>query len=295
MMKKFVLLAAVAGLASSPAFATNVLDTGLLNLPGSTSTNGAPSGALGTAGKVSSSPSTSGASVSNTNKDQWIQRNVRAKASVGITNYQARSGNGSAVFATPDSKGKADLEYMFSAPVALSNVVGGSYDWFRDVASTNPANQAPVFRFMLDTGTYLIYEPVYNGVGTATEGAWQTATFDLTSTFWANNNNITRASGIPSCSSGGTCFDSLGDWISVNQNRKVIGLSIGVGSGWDGNFLGAVDNVAYNFGNAGSNSFNFEVDGLAVPEPASWALMIAGFGLVGGAMRSRKRATVTFA
>ncbi|WP_136161709.1 PEPxxWA-CTERM sorting domain-containing protein [Sphingomonas flavalba] len=33
----------------------------------------------------------------------------------------------------------------------------------------------------------------------------------------------------------------------------------------------------------------------AVPEPATWALLIAGFGLVGGAMRSRKRVTVAFA
>ena len=29
-----------------------------------------------------------------------------------------------------------------------------------------------------------------------------------------------------------------------------------------------------------------------VPEPASWALMIAGFGMVGGALRSRRRTSV---
>lgn len=33
----------------------------------------------------------------------------------------------------------------------------------------------------------------------------------------------------------------------------------------------------------------------AVPEPASWAMMLGGFGLVGGAMRSRRKAAVTFA
>jgi hypothetical protein len=32
-----------------------------------------------------------------------------------------------------------------------------------------------------------------------------------------------------------------------------------------------------------------------VPEPATWAMMIGGFGLVGGAMRRRRRATVNFA
>jgi hypothetical protein len=32
-----------------------------------------------------------------------------------------------------------------------------------------------------------------------------------------------------------------------------------------------------------------------VPEPASWALMVGGFGAVGGAMRSRRRTAVSFA
>jgi hypothetical protein len=31
-----------------------------------------------------------------------------------------------------------------------------------------------------------------------------------------------------------------------------------------------------------------------VPEPASWALMLGGFGMVGGAMRSRRKAAVSF-
>jgi len=33
----------------------------------------------------------------------------------------------------------------------------------------------------------------------------------------------------------------------------------------------------------------------AAPEPASWALMLGGFGLVGGALRSRRKAAVSFA
>jgi len=31
-----------------------------------------------------------------------------------------------------------------------------------------------------------------------------------------------------------------------------------------------------------------------VPEPASWALMLGGFGMIGGAMRARRRIAVTF-
>ena len=44
----------------------------------------------------------------------------------------------------------------------------------------------------------------------------------------------------------------------------------------------------------GVDNFTFQVSG-GVPEPASWALMLGGFGLVGGAMRSRRKAAVTFA
>lgn len=33
----------------------------------------------------------------------------------------------------------------------------------------------------------------------------------------------------------------------------------------------------------------------AVPEPATWGMMIAGFGLAGGALRSRRKASVAFA
>jgi len=275
-MKTLAFIAAGAALYAGSAHAAVVLDTSLLDLPApflGSATNGLPTGALGTAGKVSSASGGIGSgSVATSNRDLWIQRNVRGGASVGITNYQARSGNGSAVFASPSGTGKADLEYWFSAPVQLSSVLGGSYDWYRDSSSTNPANQAPIFRFIMgnangasfSAATYLIYEPVYNGVGTAPVNAWQTSTFDLNGRFWVNNNNLTRAAGVPSCTSGGTCFDSLGDWASVNPTLTIIGLSTGVGSGWNGNFLGAVDNVSANFGASGSKSFNFEVAGLRV-------------------------------
>ena len=42
-------------------------------------------------------------------------------------------------------------------------------------------------------------------------------------------------------------------------------------------------------------SLDISSSGGAVPEPASWALMLGGFGAIGGAMRSRRRAAVAFA
>jgi hypothetical protein len=59
--------------------------------------------------------------------------------------------------------------------------------------------------------------------------------------------------------------------------------------------------VIYNFGNILSNRLisdtngRFEMDWAiqtsVIPEPASWALLIAGFGLVGGMLRRQRRAT----
>ena len=49
---------------------------------------------------------------------------------------------------------------------------------------------------------------------------------------------------------------------------------------------------------SGSANYGFNFRLAAVPEPATWAMMIVGFGLVGGAMRSakqRRKLAVSFA
>jgi hypothetical protein len=43
------------------------------------------------------------------------------------------------------------------------------------------------------------------------------------------------------------------------------------------------------------NQLNFVLGNTGVPEPAAWAMMLAGFGLVGSAMRRREKVAVTFA
>jgi hypothetical protein len=63
-------------------------------------------------------------------------------------------------------------------------------------------------------------------------------------------------------------------------------------------FDGADRNKVLGF-RLGSTTNAFEIDSIsltsAVPEPASWALMIGGFGMVGGALRSRRRSVASFA
>jgi hypothetical protein len=65
----------------------------------------------------------------------------------------------------------------------------------------------------------------------------------------------------------------------------------GTGGTVNPGFLG-VSSVTF-YGSGSQELDNITVNG-GVPEPASWAMMLGGFGLVGGAMR-RRRAAVTFA
>lgn len=54
-----------------------------------------------------------------------------------------------------------------------------------------------------------------------------------------------------------------------------------------------VSAYVHDFGSNGRN-YAFRITN-SVPEPASWALMLGGFGLVGMAMRVRRKTVVTFA
>lgn len=49
------------------------------------------------------------------------------------------------------------------------------------------------------------------------------------------------------------------------------------------------------FGGNATLTYTYEVSAAAVPEPAAWAMMIGGFGMLGAAARRRARATVTHA
>lgn len=229
--------------------------------------------------------------------DEWQQRNVRGNGEVGITTdyADANGGNGSIYFSTDGSNpSKADMEYYFSQPLALSTFESATYDWYRDSASTNGAVQGPSLRLAVSTGapgsfTYLVFEPYYQGPpAPLVTDTWVTSVFNTGSTVWASNAGLTLPPATGSCAVG--CFNTLANWASANPTLNVIGVSTGVGSGWTaGGFRGAVDNVGFTF-DGESSSFNFEVS--AVPEPATWAMMIAGFGLAGAALRRRSKAAV---
>ena len=58
----------------------------------------------------------------------------------------------------------------------------------------------------------------------------------------------------------------------------------------------ALANSELEFDSAGPTTYTITLSQLgAVPEPAAWALMILGFGAIGGALRSRRKAASTTA
>ena len=67
-------------------------------------------------------------------------------------------------------------------------------------------------------------------------------------------------------------------------------LPAGVDAG--GNFLTNDEEIGFS---VTSYSIAPVSDNAAIPEPASWAMMLGGFGLIGGAMRSRRKAAVASA
>ncbi|MFS0735425.1 PEPxxWA-CTERM sorting domain-containing protein [Sphingomonas sp. 1P06PA] len=295
-MNKLMLLASAGLFFVAPAQATTVYNT---SLPDLNDTRGdgvatTTTDATGTRTTVAGSPGGANRVSAPITANSWIQANVGSEGTVGITTDYARSGNGSAYFSTVNDGSKADLQYYFAGlttGASLASLTSVSYDFFRDASSTTNPNFAGVLRLdIAKDGAFagsLVFENVYQTQQAAPTDSWTTLTASLDSgIFWATSTALG-----PNFANANGGQKTLQAWIDDNAgaNLTVYGLSLGVGSGWgDGqSFTGAIDNVSLQFAGGPEISANFEVAAAAVPEPAAWALMIGGFGLVGGTLRRR--------
>ncbi|MCB1582092.1 MAG: hypothetical protein R3E90_09670 [Marinicella sp.] len=229
------------------------------------------------------------------NPNGWEPANVRNDGLVEMNKDRPLFGDGSLMFFTDTQtagQDKADYQLVWQTSTGaidfpqrtLGNVSALNYAWFRDSASTTTDHFIPVFRlyFYDDAGTLgnaaddvlglLIWEGVYNGLGTPVEDSWQIMDiFD--GKFWVYVSQSAQGSGVIQNYNA-----TLDDWINANPqgqpgdpqvslsaNTYILGVNVGVGSGWNNSFLGYVDTIRVAFGASDDTLFNFEVCPLFVP------------------------------
>lgn len=235
----------------------------------------------------------------------WYFNNVRGSGSGGITKKYMGLGNGSIEFRAPTNSSKADVELLagainnfgnFAATQSLGRlgeITQLTYHWRRDSSSTAAGHFHPVIRLLIDADGNLattndrgglVFERVYNGGGVV-NNTWVAE--NLFAYQGGNGPNLWSFGAGMSTAFGGY-NRNLAAWrngfsgSTISSNSAVIGISIGVGSGWNG-FYGGADNVTIAF-NGVSQSWRFE----SVPEPsAGLAIMI----LAGSAAALHRRRT----
>jgi hypothetical protein len=217
----------------------------------------------------------------------WSYNNVRNNAVIGINNTLANNGNGSVGFQVPTGA-KADIE-MYGSLGTLGQLSSFGYDWYRDSTSTASSHYHPSLRLLVSdpvTGAngYLVFELAYNpSVSAVPVDQW------VTEDIVASDYNLWATGSLPGAFSDYNT--TLSEWQINHSDYLVLGISSGVGSGWDGSFNGGVDNITIGF-NGDSTTYNFEVLSQGVvPEPTT-ILVWSGIAACAGLAYLRKKQSV---
>ncbi|WP_250890210.1 PEPxxWA-CTERM sorting domain-containing protein [Sphingobium nicotianae] len=214
---------------------------------------------------------------------------------VAITTAAPRSGNASLELTGDRTRVQTGVQYAPATNMGLvSQVQSLIFDW-QVAADSARLTYTPALRLLVQDGAQrseLIWEGVYNAgtngfANTNPAGAWYSTT--SSDVFWQYVAGIGPNETGPGNS---LVLKSIADWVSTySSSAFVAGLSVGAGSGALPGYHAFVDNVTFTTA-TGSTTYNF--DTAAVPEPATWGMMIGGLALVGASMRRRKMA-VSFA
>ena len=206
-----------------------------------------------------------------------------------VTTTSPRSGGASLEMVGDRTRTQLGIQYsgVFQTNLgSLADYTGLTFDWRIAGNSTNPYNldYTPALRLLINnaagTRQELIWEGVYNGTyGKTMRDTWYSSGID--DKFYITGGNVNDG-------------HSIAYWASNLTGATVTGFSVGVGSGATTGYHAFADNVTAST-RAGSTTYNFELATPAVPEPATWGMMIVGFGLAGASLRALRRdAKVSF-
>lgn len=217
-----------------------------------------------------------------------------AGSSATITSSTALSADGSLQLTGDRTRVLNGNNYAPTTNYGLANsLVSLTGDYLVNNGGTGGI-QSPAFRVYVQDGTQrseLIFEATYNGgytLGTA-------------SSVTANSLFYQNIAGSGPTYVPGTftyVFKTLADFGDIySANAFVSAFGVGDGSGAGVSFNALADNLALTI-TSGTRSIDFasSVAG-AVPEPTTWAMMLAGFGMIGFAARKRSsvKTNVTYA
>ena len=186
-----------------------------------------------------------------------------------ICNGGLACGNGAGIDQSYGDTGSVDVQWRFDSTGAADNANRIAY-WLADYNELiNVGYGTPS-----DNGASVFFAPLTSQSVTLNSfrlGAWPNTVRGTSYSIFDGNGATLFASGPLTIGTG-----NLSSLFNVNlTSANGIGIRFGPDS-----FNVGIDNIDFSVADIG-----------AVPEPASWALMIAGFGLVGSAMR-RRRETV---
>lgn len=210
--------------------------------------------------------------------------------SATITGTAAHDGNGSIELLGDRSRFVLGTLYPNASSASfgsISTMASLTFDWMiaqDSISNYNPL-YTPALRFTIYDGSTkkeMIWEGAYNNTyNTTSRGNWYATTALDNFYIGAGNENAGK---------------SIASWAGDSSlaGYYVTGISVGQGGGANAGYHAFADNVTYTTTSGASTTYRFDVTG-AVPEPASWMMMVGGFGVIGGALRRRKIARVTFA
>jgi len=247
--------------------------------------------------------------------DVWQRVNVRTGSTIGITDDYPNLTQASGLLTSSDGGGKADWQYIRSTPLGrLGDFTSATYQWYRDGDSSSVAGHLhPVLRLILDIDgdlqtpndiAYLVFERAYQGGGTVDvpTDAWVTENISSGTIMWVSQPGVAPSSieevyNRPLSAYMDGSYTPTGNFSQITGNSLVLGVQSGIGSGWNGTFSGAVDNIGVRVGETALGPDNFE---LTVPQPPAtptavptleiWGLLgLAGLMAGFGAWRQRRR------